>query len=90
MTGTNPELAATLYAAHQGGSIGAVIIAAIQRFPQRIAFVDGDSYLTYARLGECIGQAMAAFKHLGLQRGDGVMQLTGNRSEVFIIWLPPI
>jgi len=85
MTGTNPELAATLYAAHQGGSIGAVIIAAIQRFPQRIAFVDGDSYLTYARLGECIGQAMAAFKHLGLQRGDGVMQLTGNRSEVFII-----
>ncbi len=72
-------------AAHEGGSIGAMIISAIGRFPGRVAFIDGDTRLTYAELGVRIGQAMAALRALGLQRGDGVMQLSGNRVEVFIV-----
>lgn len=85
MSTSASKLATTLAVAHEGGSIGALIIAAIQRFPQRTAFIDAGTSLTYARMGERIGQAMAAFRHLGLRRGDGVMQLAGNRSEVFII-----
>lgn len=71
--------------AHDGGSIGEMIISAIGRFPNRAAFIDGDRSVTYTELGELIGKAMAAFRSLGLQRGDGVMQLSGNRVEVFVV-----
>ncbi|GAB3761986.1 fatty-acid--CoA ligase FadD8 [Ramlibacter monticola] len=70
---------------HQGGTIGDMIISAIGRFPDRVAFVDGDRSLTYTQLGVQIGKAMAAFQQLGLKRGDGVMQLAGNRVEVFVV-----
>ncbi|MGO4394309.1 AMP-binding protein [Variovorax sp. M-6] len=79
---TGPSLAE---AAHAGGSIGDMIIAAIGRFPQRVAFIDGDRTIDYATLGRQIGQAMAAFRSLGLRQGDGVMQLAGNRVEVFVV-----
>jgi len=71
--------------AHDGGSIGEMIITAIGRFPNRVAFIDGDRSITYTQMGELIGKAMAAFRSLGLKRGDGVMQLSGNRVEVFVV-----
>ena len=71
--------------AHEGGSIGEMIISAIGRYPQRVAFIDGDRSVTYTELGRLIGKAMAAFRSLGLQRGDGVIQLSGNRVEVFVV-----
>ncbi|HMO46134.1 MAG TPA: AMP-binding protein [Rubrivivax sp.] len=72
-------------AAHEGGTIGDIIIAAIGRFPDRVAFIDGERSITYSELGTLIGRAMTAFASLGLRRGDGVMQLCGNRVEVFVV-----
>ena len=71
--------------AHVGGTIGDLIIQAIARYPDRVAFIDEQSRLSYRQLGRRIGQAMAAFSALGLKRGDGVAQLSGNRSDVFVV-----
>lgn len=70
---------------HQGGSFGQLIVEAVQRYPERIAFVDGDRNLSYAALGELIGQAIAQLEHLGLETGDVVAQLSGNRIETFCV-----
>lgn len=87
MTGVTARLSPPAAAAsvHQGGSIGEMIICAIGRYPDRVAFIDADRSITYAALGQRIGKAMAAFRSLGLKRGDGVMQLSGNQAEVFIV-----
>ncbi|MCW5260586.1 acyl-CoA synthetase [Verminephrobacter eiseniae] len=81
-TASNATLAAL---AHEGGSIGEIILSAIGRYPDRVAFIDGDRSITYTELGRLVGKAMAAFSSLGLQRGDGVMQLSDNRVEVFVV-----
>ncbi|WP_265283873.1 hypothetical protein [Verminephrobacter aporrectodeae] len=82
MSGPPPHDPCTLAVqAHAGGSIGEMIIHAIQRFPERVAFVDADRSIDHATLGHRIGQALAALRSLGLRRGDCVMQLSGNRSE---------
>src|SRR6218665_3099039 len=81
-TASNATLAAL---AHEGGSIGGIILSAIGRYPDRVAFIDGDRSITYTELGRLVRKAMAAFSSLGLQRGDGVMQLSGNRVEVFVV-----
>jgi fatty-acyl-CoA synthase len=75
----------TMHAAHMGGTIGEMIACAIDRFPDSVAFVDGDTALSYRTLGERISQAVASFRSLGLARGDGVVQLSGNRHEVFVV-----
>lgn len=75
----------TTHHVHAGGTIGDMIIQAIARYPDRIAFVDDHSRITYKQLGERIGQAIAAFAALGLKRGDGIVQLSGNRTDVFTV-----
>jgi len=72
-------------AAHIGGTIGEMIVHAIDRFPKRVAFIDGQARITYRALGERISQTIATFRALGLARGDCVVQLSGNRPEVFIV-----
>ncbi len=71
-------------AGHQGGTIGDIILAALERFPERCAFIDGERRISYAELGRHIGSAIALLKALGLKRGDAVVQLSGNRPEVFM------
>jgi len=75
----------TTHRAHAGGTIGDMIIQAIARYPDRIAFIDDQSRFSYRELGERIGRAMAAFAALGLKRGDGIAQLSGNRTDVFAV-----
>ena len=71
--------------AHVGGTIGEMIVHGIDRYPDRVAFIDGDARMTYRALGDRISQAIAAFRALGLVRGDCVVQLSGNRPEVFVV-----
>ncbi|MCW8168797.1 acyl-CoA synthetase [Verminephrobacter aporrectodeae subsp. tuberculatae] len=85
MNGQQHDPCALAVQAHAGGSIGEMIIHAIQRFPERVAFVEADRSIDYAALGRRIGQALAALRSLGLRRGDCVMQLSGNRSDVFAV-----
>lgn len=70
---------------YTGGSIGDLIVQALARHPDRIAIIDDQKQLTYRQLARRIGQAMSAFTALGLKRGDGVVQLAGNRGDVFVV-----
>ncbi|MCT9118501.1 AMP-binding protein [Cupriavidus gilardii] len=72
-------------AVYQGGTIGDMILAAIDRFPERVAFIDDGRQWTYRQLGLRIGHAIDAFRALGLRRGDGVVQLSPNRVEMFVV-----
>lgn len=71
---------------HEGSTLGDILVNALERFPDRIAFetADGES-LSYYELGDLIGRAIAVFRHLGLRHGDAVVQLSGNRPETFAL-----
>lgn len=70
---------------HTGGTIGEVIVTAIQRYPDRVAFIADGHELTYSQLGQAVGRAIRMFDALGLHPGDAVAQLSGNRPELFCI-----
>ena len=65
------------------GRVGDLIIAALQRYPNRIAFEGEAGATTYAELGRLIAAAQAQLAHLGLQPGDVVAQLAGNDVRTF-------
>lgn len=70
---------------HDGGTVGELILGAIQRYPDRVAFIADERQLTYRQLGEKISLAIQMFDALGLRPGDAVAQLCGNRPELFCI-----
>ncbi len=81
--------------------IGDLLVNAISRYGARTAFIDNDGHgdshrdghredgsareVTYAQLGERIADAIGALEALGLERGDVVAQLSGNRVEMFCL-----
>ena len=75
-------MSAALYG---GTTMGAMIVAALRRYPDRIAFVDGEREVTYAQFARLVGQAVAQFDALGIEPGDTVAQLSGNRPEVYAL-----
>ena len=71
---------------YSGGSFGEVLISALQRFPDRIAFEeDGGRSVSYRETAQQIGRAIARLRALGLQPGDTVVQMSGNRCETFFV-----
>ena len=58
-----------------GGNMGEMIISALQRYPDRIAFASGGSEIRYDEIARRVSQLMQAFASLGLKRGDTVAQL---------------
>lgn len=71
--------------AHNGGTIGDMIIQSLARYPDRVAFVDSSSCFTYRELAERIGSVISRLKALGLDRGSCIAQLSGNRTDVFVL-----
>ncbi len=65
--------------------LGDLIAEAIGKWPDRIAFSDEFASISYRDLGLRISQAIQALELLGLQRGDVVAQLSGNRIDMFCI-----
>ncbi len=74
-----------LQQASQGGTVADLLLTAIHRYPDRIAFANAESTLSYRQLGETISRIAQHFDHLGLRPGDTVAQLGVNRHEVFAI-----
>ncbi len=83
MSKTSPPLAPLVVLTHE--RLGDLIVEAIASWPDRIAFVDGYSSINYRDLGARISQAIQAIESLGLERGDVVAQLSGNRIDMFCI-----
>ena len=65
------------------GTVGELIVSALQRHADRVAFLDGPHRLTYRELGVRVARLVALFAELGLRPGDTVVQLSGNRPETF-------
>jgi fatty-acyl-CoA synthase len=72
-------------ALYSSGLIGDVIISALARFPDRIAFVSDEKSLTYRETAQAISRASQWLKSKGLQRGDTVVQLCRNSPEQWIV-----
>ena len=73
----------SLYA---GPTIGDMIITLLERYPTQIAFIDPcGSTITYRLLGQRIAYLIEQFEHLGLERGASIVQLCGNRADVFAV-----
>lgn len=72
-------------ALYSGATMGDLIVSALARYPERIAFVDDKRQYTYRETAAAISQAIAEFDELGLKSGDTVAQLSSNRAEVFFL-----
>lgn len=72
----------TLYS---GGTTGRLIADAIARFAQRPAIADDHLSWTYAELGSVIGKIITLYRQLGLEPGDGIALVTGNRAEAWAV-----
>ncbi|MFO1167580.1 MAG: AMP-binding protein [Rhodoblastus sp.] len=87
---------------HHGPTVGAQALRALARYPDRIAFVEGEKRTSYAAILDLIGRMQAVYAANGLGRGDRIAVLTANRSESWcasvaaqscamsITWLHPL
>ena len=67
-------------------SLHALLTNAVASRPQAEALVCEDTRLTYAQLNQRVGQLAAGWKRLGIQAGDRIALLLGNRVE-FVVCL---
>ena len=70
---------------YQGCSVGDLVVSAIHRGGGRTAFISDDTRWTYRQLGALVSTVIQALTARGLQRGDAVATLSGNRPEAFLI-----
>lgn len=70
----------------EGGTLADMLIDALRRFPDRIAFEEeAGATVSYRELGDLIGRGIAVFRRLGLSHGDAVVQLSGNSPGTFAL-----
>ncbi len=82
---TPSERQFTNTALHGLGTIGEMVLRALNRFENRTAFVNDHRHFSYAECRSAISRAKAVFRSLGLRRGDTVAQLTKNRPEQWFV-----
>ena len=70
---------------YDGCNVGDLVISAIARGGDRVAFIADDTRWTYRQLGARVSQVVQVLRSRGLQRGDAVATLLGNRPEAFLI-----
>ena len=70
---------------YDGCTVGDLVITAIARGGDRTAFIGDHTQWTYRQLGALVSQVVQALHARGLQRGDAVATLSGNRPEAFLI-----
>ncbi|MFN5509872.1 MAG: AMP-binding protein [Burkholderiales bacterium] len=84
MTANQTHLPATL-PLHEGCTMGDLIIRAIHRGGDRVAFVLDEQTLTYREFGERLSQMVQFMQARGLRRGDAIATLSSNRPEAFLV-----
>ena len=72
--------------AYAGGTLGGLLANALSSHRHRTAFIDAEGRRTsYAELAQRIDQVIRTLDALGLEPGDTVAQLSGNRVEMFSV-----
>jgi fatty-acyl-CoA synthase len=74
---------------HEVASLGDVLVAALRRHPDRVAFRQGDRQLTYRQTEHELSRWVAALHRLGLRRDEGVGLLSPNRPEAWLTQSAP-
>jgi len=62
-----------------------VIAEALQRHGDRVAFVSGDRRMSYAEAADVTGRMIRALLAHGVTRGGGVIALSPNAPEVYLL-----
>ena len=70
---------------YSGGTLGELIIAALNRFPESTAFICEDRQYTYRAVSERISRAIQLLKSLGLKKGDTIVQVSRNLPEQWFV-----
>jgi len=73
---------ATLY---EGCTVGDLLLRAIRRGGERIAFASDDQAISYRAFGEQLSRLVQALEARGLRHGDAIAVLSSNRPEAFLI-----
>ncbi len=66
-------------AAHQHPTYCGLVLRALARFPDRVAFQTAERQVRYAEAADFIGRTQAVLQACGLQRGQRVALLSANR-----------
>ena len=74
------DLVRPLYA---GGTIGQLMISAIERHAERPAIADDDVRYTYREFGAAIARMIGVLRRVGLRKGHALAMLCGNRVDGF-------
>jgi fatty-acyl-CoA synthase len=67
-----------------GVTYGEIVLAALRRFPDRIAFRQDARTVTYAQTADLLARWITVFAQRGLQPGQGIGILSPNRPEVWL------
>ncbi len=70
---------------HTECSMGDLLLRAIERGGDRVAFVCEDQTLTYRQMGALLSRLVQTLTARGLRHGDAVAALSPNRIEAFLI-----
>src|SRR5690554_6785385 len=70
---------------YQGCSMGDLVVRAIQRGGDRIAFIFDDERISYREFGARLSRFIQALEARGLRHGDAVAAITSNRPEGFMV-----
>jgi len=69
---------------HEPARYTDIVLAALRRFPDRVAFREDGREVTYARIADLLARWIAVLRRCGLERGEGVGVLSPNRHEVWL------
>jgi fatty-acyl-CoA synthase len=72
---------------HNSPTFADTLVAALERYPERTCFVSEGGRQSYADVLKSISRLAQLFAALGLQRGDGLAQLSRNRPEAACVQL---
>ncbi len=66
---------------YSGGTAGSLIVSAIARYGDQPALADGNIRWSYREFGDVVARFISLFRSLGLNKGDALSILSGNRAE---------
>jgi fatty-acyl-CoA synthase len=75
----------TTGAMHEGCTAGDLVIRAIRRGGDRVAFVLDEQSITYRAFGAMLSGLVQALEARGLRAGDAIATLSSNRPEAFLV-----
>ena len=83
-----PDLSAVLdddarHALHRPQTASDLILQALRRWPDRVAFVEDERELTYRQTLDLVARIGQVLREAGVDHQEGVAQLGGNRLEIW-------